>query len=327
MHSEQIMETLIALGTINRAVYITGQPGTAKTSVVQQAAQRQERSYIHIHAATCLTEDFGMPMLTVADDKFGYKLPHWWPVDPDSNAVLCFDDMGQCGPDIQKVIANIIQQRELHGFSLPKNVQIVATGNRAEDRAGVNRILGHLANRYTELEMEVNLDAVTRYWLDNGVHPSVISFCRFRPNLMQDYDPQRSANPTLRSWVEGVSELIDVVPVDSEYECFKGAIGDGAAAEFVGFREIERKLPNIDNLLLHPERGEVPEDPATLYAISGAIAHKATNTNFDRVITYANRMPPEFGVLTVSYATRRDESLASTQAFTSWAVANQDVLW
>ena len=64
-----------------------------------------------------------------------------------------------------------------------------------------------------------------------------------------------------------------------------------------------------------------------MYAISGAIADKSTNANFDRVITYANRMPPEFGVLTVSYATRKDETLASTQAFTKWAVANQDVLF
>jgi hypothetical protein len=327
MHSEQILRELVNLGTINRAVYITGQPGCGKTSVVEQGAEQQGREYIHVHAATCLTEDFGMPMITVDDDKFGYKMPHWWPTDPESRAIICFDDLGQCPADIQKVIANIIQQRELHGHALPANVQVIATGNRQEDRAGVNRMLGHLSNRYTELEYEVNLDVTTRYWVDTDVNPSVITFCRFRPGLMQDYDPQRSANPTCRSWVEGVSDLIDVVSVEAEYECFKGAIGEGAAAEFVGFRKIERNLPDIDNLLMNPEKATVPEDPATLYAITGAIAHRVKNASFAKAIVFANRMPQEFGALMVSYACRRDESLASTQAFKDWALANQDVLW
>jgi hypothetical protein len=38
-------------------------------------------------------------------------------------------------------------------------------------------------------------------------------------------------------------------------------------------------------------------------------------------------MPPEFSVLTVSIAARRDPSLASTQAFTTWAVKHHEVLF
>jgi hypothetical protein len=38
-------------------------------------------------------------------------------------------------------------------------------------------------------------------------------------------------------------------------------------------------------------------------------------------------MPPEFSVLTISYAARKNPSLASTQAFTTWAVKHQDVLF
>jgi hypothetical protein len=160
-----------------------------------------------------------------------------------------------------------------------------------------------------------------------GVHPSVISFLRFRPGLLHDFDPQREGNSTPRGWVEGVSDIVDIVTPETEYECFKGAVGEGAAAEYVGFRKIERSLPNIDNLLLNPDSGEVPTDPATLYALSGGIAQRASEANFSRVVTYCNRMPQEFGVLTISYAARKDKALASTQAFTNWAVSNQDVLF
>ena len=47
-------------------------------------------------------------------------------------------------------------------------------------------------------------------------------------NLLHDFDPQRDVNATPRSWVEGVSDVIGVVPADAEYECFKGAVGEGA---------------------------------------------------------------------------------------------------
>ena len=330
MKSELLIDTLAKFFEIKRPVFISGQPGVGKTTGVAAMAKRMGAHYNHIHAATCLTEDFGMPYLTQDADKFGYKMPHWWPGEESPelhNQVMCFDDMSQCSADIQKVIANIIQQRELHGHKLPDEVHVVATGNRMEDRAGANRILGHLANRYTELEWDVDLDGWCKWAIDHGVHPSVISFVRFRPNLLQDYNPQRSANPTCRSWVEGVSSILGRVDFGAEYECFKGAVGEGAAAEFVGFRKIERALPNIDNLLLNPTKTDVPTDPATLYAISGAIAHRATKDNFKDVVTYCNRMPQEFGVLTVSYAARKDAALASTQAFTDWAVQNQDVLW
>jgi hypothetical protein len=327
MRSELLIQTIHDLWDTKRPIFVTGEPGVGKTTGVETAASRRGVYYNHIHAATCLTEDFGMPMLTKEDDKFGYKMPHWWPTDPDAEQIMCFDDMSQCGADIQKVIANIIQQRELHGHKLPKGVHVIATGNRQQDRAGANRILGHLANRYTELEWEVDLDGWCKYAIDHGANPSVISFLRFRPNLLQDYDPARSANPTCRAWIEGVSSILDVVHPDAEYDCVKGAIGEGAAAEFIGFRRIEKALPDIDYLLMHPDTVDVPTDPATLYAITGAIAHRVTNASFGKALTFAERMPQEFAALLVSYACRRDKALASTQAFKTWALANQSVLW
>jgi hypothetical protein len=121
--------------------------------------------------------------------------------------------------------------------------------------------------------------------------------------------------------------VLGTVPAEAEYESFKGAVGEGCAAEFVGFIKIFRKLPNPDNILLNPTTAAVPTDPATLYALSGAIAERATENNFERVCTYAERMPPEFSVLTISYAARKKPELANTQAFTKWSIQHQEVLF
>ncbi len=331
MRATLLKETLKELFKAKRPVCIEGAPGGGKTTIVQDVASELSVGYIEKHTPTMLVEDFGVPDMAVQGNSFGYKLPDWYPAEgrtdiPDEG-IICFDDRNQAPADIQKVMANILQARTLHGVPLKKGWHVVSTGNRQSDRAGANRILSHLRNRETVLELETHLDDFSSWAIEHDVKPEVISFTRFRPNLLHDFDPQRDINATPRSWVEGVSDVIGIVPADAEYECFKGAVGEGAAAEFVGFLKIHRKLPNPDNILMNPTGSNVPDDPATLYALCGTLAHKATLANFDRVITYVARMPKEFSVLCISYATRKNEELASSGAFTKWAVDNQDVLF
>lgn len=328
MRATTLKDTLKALFPIQRTVCIEGPPGGGKTTIVHQAAEEMGITCIERHMPTMLVEDFGI-LFPDSSDQLHYKLPDWFPVKGKApeRGILLFDDRNQAGADLQKVLANICQARTLHGAELPDGWQVISTGNRQSDRAGANRVLSHLRNRETVLELETHLDDWTGWALKNGVKPEVVSFIRFRPNLLHDFDAQRDQNATPRSWVEGVSDVLGTVPSEAEFECFKGAVGEGAAAEFVGFVRIFRKLPNPDAILLNPTTSDVPSDPATLYALSGALAQRATQANFERVCQYVERMPAEFSVLTVSYAARRDPDLANTQAFTQWSLKHQDVLF
>jgi hypothetical protein len=328
MRATLLKSTLKALIPIQRTICIEGSPGGGKTTIVHEVAKELGIPCIERHMPTMLVEDFGI-LYPNGEQALEYKLPDWFPVKgkaPDKG-ILLFDDRNQANADLQKVLANICQARTLHGVSMPDGWTVISTGNRQSDRAGANRVLSHLRNRETVIDLETHLDDWTSWAIDHNVRPEVISFVRFRPNLLHDFDAQRDQNATPRSWVEGVSDVMDIVPPEAEYECFKGAVGEGASAEFVGYLRIFRKLPNPDNIILNPTTVDVPTDPATLYALSGALAERASESNFDRVVTYIDRMPPEFGVLAVSYACRKKPELASTQAFTKWAVAHQDVLF
>jgi len=331
MRAELLKATLKALYPIQRTVAIEGPPGGGKTSIVHEVADELGIPCIEKHMPTMLVEDFGTPDMLTPGASFTYKLPDWFPYQgkpgTENGGILLFDDRNQAGPDLQKVLANICQARTLHGVRLADGWQVVSTGNRQSDRAGANRILSHLRNRETVFELETDLNDSTKWMLDHDVKPEVVSFLRFRPGLLHDCDPQRDANPTPRSWVEGVSAVLGIVPSEAEYESFKGAVGEGAAAEFVGFMRIFRKLPNPDAILMNPMTADVPSDPATLYALSGALAHRATDGNFERVCQYSERMPAEFSVLTISTAVRKNTDLTSTQAFTKWAIEHQDVLF
>jgi hypothetical protein len=328
MRATLLKDTIKSLFPIQRTICIEGSPGGGKTTIVHQVAEELGIPCIERHMPTMLVEDFGI-LFPDGDSGLKYKLPEWFPIKgkaPDKG-ILLFDDRNQANADLQKVLANICQARNLHGTAMPEGWMVVSTGNRQADRAGANRVLGHLRNRETVYELDTHLDDWTQWALDNGVKPEVISFIRFRPALLHDYDPQRDQNATPRSWVEGVSDVLGTVPSDAEFESFKGAVGEGSAAEFVGFLRIFRKLPNPDAVLMNPTTADVPSDPATLYALSGAIAERATEGNFERVCTYAERMPADFSVLTVSYASRKKPELANTAAFNKWVVKHQDVLF
>ena len=330
MRPTLLSETLKSLISINRTTAVEGPPGGGKTTLVRTTAEALGLHYIERHMPTMLVEDFGVPVL--GTETLTYQIPDWFPAkgskyDDGRGGVLCFDDRNQAGPDLQKVLANICQARNLHGVPIADNWTVISTGNRQSDRAGANRVLTQLADRQTILEYETHLDDWSSWALTNGVKTEVVAFIRFRPGLLHDFDAGRNKNSTPRGWVDGVSAVLGVVPAEAEYDCFKGAVGEGAAAEFVGFIKIYRKLPNPDAILINPDTAEVPTDPATLYALSGALSSRISSANIDRAVTYLTRCPAEFSVLAMSMAVRRDPGVTSTKGFIDWSIRHQSVLF
>jgi hypothetical protein len=325
MRPNDLMETITALFPVKRSVCVEGPPGGGKTSIIRQAASQLDVQYIEKHMPTMLVEDFGIPSLN--NGKLTYSVPYWFPQDPDSHGILCFDDRNQAGPDLQKVLANIIQARELHGHKLPPGWMVVSTGNRKEDNAGANKVLSHLRNRETVVELETHMDDWCQWALANDIRPELVSFVRFRPDLLHKFDPKQDVNPTPRSWSEGVSAVLDVVPKHLEFSCFKGAVGEGPAAEFSAFLKLFRNLPNPDAVLLSPETATVPTEPATLYAMAGALARRATPNTMNALVTYLDRLPKEFSTLCMTMAIKRDKALSQTAAFVKWTTQNLKVLF
>jgi hypothetical protein len=180
-------------------------------------------------------------------------------------------------------------------------------------------------NRTRMYHLETAIDPWASWALDKGLDVVLIQFLRFRPNLLMDFDPNRPINPTPRKW-EDVSLIPTELPSNLYFNCVAGDVGEGAAAEYTGFRRIYEGLPNIDALLMNPAKTEVPTDPAVLFALSGAIAHRCVKDNFDRMWEYIQRMPIDFQVMTMCDVSKLKPEVRQTKAFVQFATKNSNVI-
>jgi ATPase family associated with various cellular activities (AAA) len=310
-------------GDIRRALHVMSSPGLGKTQIAGQVAKELGIDFRDLHAPLLQPEDYGFPVIS-ADKKDVHFIvsKSKFPIegsDCGEAGILLIDELGQADNNAQKILANLIQERQIHGHRIKDKWRIVTTGNRSTDRAGSNRLLSHLTNRLTVVELEPSLDDWTNWAIDSGISPEVIAFVRFRPDLLNTFDPQKDINATPRAWSEGVSPVLSLGLAELEFEVFKGAVGEGPAGEFLAFLKIFRNLPSPDAILLDPTKSVVPKDPATLYALVGALVHRTTKDNFGRVMAYIERLPGEFGVLFVKLALKRSPDVAVTAEFVKWA--------
>jgi hypothetical protein len=185
-----------------------------------------------------------------------------------------------------------------------------------------------LANRFVHLQFEADIDDWTSWAIDNKIRTEVVAFLRFRPALLHAFvaGSDEKAFPSPRAWAF-VSRILENDPDEAvEYELLAGTVGEGAATELLGFLRIMRSLPNPDLILMNPAEAMVPEDPAALYAICGALSRKALATTFDQVVAYADRLPAEFSILLIRDAIHIRPELVNTGAYVSWSCLHSNAL-
>ena len=308
---------------VKRALMVESSPGLGKTQIAAQAAHELEVDFKSIHAPLMQPEDYGLPVVTKDKTSVDFLVSmERFPLEGSKcgdEGILLIDEMSQADSSAQKILANLIQEREIHGKKLKPGWMIVATGNRQSDRAGANRILGHLSNRLTRVELEASLECWSKWALENNVKPEVVAFIRFRPELLTNYQPNQDINATPRAWVEGVSASLGVIPSKLEFPVFSGDVGEGPASELLAFLKIYRELPDPDLIIKDPKKVGVPRDPATLYAICGALVARVNTQNFGKCMTYIRRLPAEFSVLFVKDAMAKCPDVSGTKDFIDWA--------
>ena len=312
-------------GEIMSPIMVLGPPGVGKTKCVEQAARVADVGCITVHGPSIPAEDFGLPVPVHETGSLDFFIPMGkFPFEGDDShpefGIICIDELASMSNDQQKVMANMMQARELHGRKIKPGWMFVCTGNRQEDRAGANRILSHLNDRYITIHFETKTDDTIEWMLQNGVRTEVIAFLQWRSDLIAPtFDPNIEKNATSRGWAERVSPLIGCTPKAALFEMIKGSVGEGPAVEFMAFNDTYLQLPDPLLVLAKPTTFHVPDEAHILYALIGALIAHVDKDSFPAFITYVSRMPPEFMVMAMRNVITVHGQLTQTDAFIQWA--------
>lgn len=309
--------------------FFKGKPGMGKSDACVQIGRNldiPEDRILIVHVNNHDVVDFtGVPSVTDGQTRFNPTEMFYKFREGTGAGLIVLEELPQSSTHHQTWAAGFLLERTTPTFKLDKDVRFLVTGNRVEDRAGAKQLLTHLSNRMYEFEMETSLDDWCEWAMNNGVDSRGIAFLRLRPQLLNDFDPNRSVNPTQRAWTQLFLEVPQDLPTNHYMMACQAKVGEGAAAEWCAARDLMDKMPSIDSIRLAPDKVEIPTEPAVMFAVATAMSMSTNEDAFERDMKYIGRMNKEFQMVYVTDALRLHPKLQQTKPFVDWAIANKDI--
>ena len=317
---------------------IWGGPGIGKSEIPQQVADELNVPLLDFRANLFDPVDVrGIPYtrddLSVASGTM--KITSWAPPDifpteetHGPRGLFMIDELPTAPPATQNAFLQLLLTRQVGNYKMPDGWSCLAAGNRLTDGASVYQMPSPVRNRLMHYELEPSLDAWCEWALKNEVNTTLVSFMRYRPNLLYSFKADEYAFPTPRSWSFVDKRLRLTKNMDDSRLFFgiAGAVGTGPAGEFLAFAKIADKLPDIDNLIANPSSYMPSEDPAVLYALTGAVASRAKESTLENIMKLGKKIPTEFQVVLVKSILAIDKALFNQPTIQSWISDNSDVV-
>lgn len=322
------IDTLINTDT---PLFIHGSPGIGKSYIVADVAQKNDLELVDVRLSQLDPVDLrGVP--AIKDEQTVWMPPVFFPKDPDSEGILFLDELNSAPPSVQAAIYQLVLNRKMGEYALPSGWRIICAGNRVSDRGVVFRLPTPLANRMVHLHVQARFDDFKLFALKEGLHPFVIGFLGFRPDLLST-EPvvEDDANPafaTPRSYHMLSNILKTNTDIGKIAPIIYGTIGYSGGIEFVSYVRVYEELPDIAAIYegVYPE---IPTDrPALLYALVSALVeyYDGTETHKEHLFTFSETLPTEFGVMLIKDVIVKDESLATYSAFDAWLAKYGDYI-
>ena len=278
-------------------VLLWGAPGTGKSSVIQAVAATMDVPCETVIASIREPSDFaGLPV--VLGDVVHFAPPSWARRLAEAGRGLLFlDELSTAPPAVQAALLRVVLERVVGDLELPPGVAVVAAANPPELAADGWDLSAPLANRLCHLFWEIDPAAISAGFAEGWASPRVpalpegwnsevrlalslvASFLRARPSLAGNVPTDaKSAGrgwPSPRTW-EMAARLWAAagaakVSEQARAALVRGAVGDGAGAEFLTWL-VEMDLVDPEVALADPEAFVLPERGDRAYATVSAIA-------------------------------------------------------
>ena len=255
--SQQAKRSLLKAFKTQRPVFLWGPPGIGKSELVADIADELGGYMIDLRLGQMEPTDIrGIPFYNKESGKMDWAEPVDLPTqelaDEYPIVVLFLDEMNSAAPSVQAAAYQLILNRRIGKYKLPKNVVIVAAGNRESDKGVTYRMPTPLANRFIHQEMKVDFASWLEWAVKNNIHKDVVGYLSFAKQDLNDFDPKSASRAfaTPRSW-SFVSQFVEDGDTDDDTltNLIAGTIGEGLAVKFMAHRKIASKMPNPSEIL------------------------------------------------------------------------------
>jgi hypothetical protein len=265
-----------------RPVFLWGPPGLGKSDVVAQITEELGGLMIDLRLGQMEPTDIrGIPYFNKDNGKMDWAPPVDLP-DEETAAqypvvVLFLDEMNSSAPAVQAAAYQLILNRRIGKYHLPKNVVMVAAGNRDSDKGVTYRMPSPLANRFVHLEVRPDFQAWQTWAVKNKIHADVVGYLTFAKNDMFNFDPRSNSRSfaTPRSWTF-VSEFCSDSDVgDGELtDLIAGCVGEGTAVKFIAHRKVSGSLPKPEDILAGKVKDLKTKEISAMYSLTTSMCYE-----------------------------------------------------
>lgn len=332
VNSKQVQEMLVDCLKARLVPMLVGPPGVGKSAIVSDIAKQYRLKVIDVRLSqTEPTDMLGLPAKKEDINRGTYLPMETFPLEGDplpegyEGWLLFLDEFNSATMSTQAAAYKLTLDRLVGQEKLHDNVVIMCAGNLSTDNAIVNRLSTAMQSRLIHLEMHVDHEEWLQWAAAKQIDPRITSYIRFKPTNLHSFDPNHNDKTFAcpRTW-----EFLNMLIKDKEeltrhhIPLLAGTVSEGVAREFVGFTKVFKDLPTVHQIVNNPTGIKVPDDPSTLYALSGALACYFKEDNAEDLIKYISRMPPEFSIITLKDVNKRNPDVAKIPAVSKWITTN-----
>ena len=294
--SVQARKSLLKAFKKQRPLFLWGPPGIGKSELVADITQELGGYMIDLRLGQMEPTDIrGIPFYNKDLGKMDWAPPIELPDEELAEqyplVVLFLDELNSAAPSVQAAAYQLILNRRIGKYALPKNVVMVAAGNRESDKGVTYRMPTPLANRFIHQEMKVDFASYQEWAVNNNIHKDVVGYLSFAKQDLYDFDAKSASRAfaTPRSWTF-VSELLEDEDSDDDtlMNLVAGTIGEGLAVKFMAHRKIAGRMPKPEDILSGKEKELNVKEVSAMYSLvismcyelKGAIERKTSDKQF-----------------------------------------------